>query len=263
MAIVTTNTGALSTSVAQLFINSLLDGQEGQSLTNFTCYLETSAIRGAKHMEFLNITLANWVKPFHSENNRFLYLYNGSPFVMGIDTSQYYTPTTLVAELNANFVASAQNVTVVQNPLTGRLDFTTPGGTTFQAVGHFDYSLYSTPNRANLKLGFTTKIQPIANGSTISAQIPLRVQNSCIYIASNLNFDGVQPSNLDKRNLSIRVPLYGNYGDIVSFVPSQDQIFKLDIGIVETIQFQIFDENFLNPNDLMESQTNMEIHFTA
>lgn len=260
------NTGGLATSIATLFMNSVLDSQKGENLTNFKVYLETGAIRGAKHMEITNITFNNWIKPFHSENNAFIYLYNGTLFIMGIDTSIYYaTPTDLVNELNSNFVSAGQNVTVAYVPTTGKLTFTTPGGTTFQGIGHFNTG-YAQANRANLKLGFINQFQPIANGSTVSADIPVRIQNHCIYIGTNLLFSGVQPSNLNLSNLTFQVPLSNGspvaFGDPISFTPSTDAIFDLQTPIIDAIQFTIYDENFLNPSDLMESVVNLEIHFS-
>lgn len=262
MALFASNTGGLATSVATLFVNSVIDSQQGESLTNFKCYLETGAIRGAKHMEITAVNLQNWIKPFHSLNNNFVYRYNGTLFALGLDTSIYYSvPADIVTELNNNFVSAGQNVVVAYNTQTNLLTFTTPGGTTFQAVGHFDTSV-TIANRANLKLGFINSVQPVANGSTVSADIPLRILNNCIHIGTNLLFSGVQPSNLNLSNLTFKVPINVGLGDPINFVPSTDQIFDLQTPVIDAIQFQIYDENFLNPNDLIQSSIGIEVHFT-
>jgi hypothetical protein len=262
MALFQSNTGGLAQSVATLFINSLIDSQRGDTLTNFKVYLETGAIRGAKHMEITAVNLQNWIKPFHSLNNNFIYLYNGTLFSMGIDTSIYYsTPADVVAQLNLQFTNALQNVVVAYSATTNKLTFTTPGGTTFQGIGHFD-TTFQIFNRANLKLGFINYVQPVANGSTVSADIPLRILNNCIHIGTNLLFSGVQPSNLNLSNLTFKVPINVGLGQPINFVPSTDQIFDLQTPVIDQIQFQIYDENFLNPEDLMETGLGIEVHFT-
>jgi len=262
MALFQSNTGGLATSIATLFVNSLIDSQQGDTLTNFKVYLETGAIRGAKHMEITAVNLQNWIKPFHSLNNNFVYFYNGGLFSLGIDTSIYYTlPADIVAQLNLQFTAAGQNVVVAYNNQTNKLTFTTPGGTTFQAVGHFSTQV-QIANRANLKLGFINNLQPVANGSTVQADIPLRILNNCIHIGTNLLFSGVQPSNLNLSNLTFKVPINVGLGDPINFVPSTDQIFDLQTPVIDQIQFQIYDENFLNPEDLMETGLGIEVHFT-
>lgn len=261
MSIAVSQTGGLAKSIAQLFVNSVLDSQKNESLTNFRIYLESSAIKGASHMELTNINCLNNFKPFHTQNNIFLYRYNGITFLMPLDTTQYFDETSLVTFINNAFTSAGQNVVMALSPTTRKYTFTTPGGTTFQAYGHFDISS-TVPNRANLKMGFTGYEQPIANGSTVSADIPPSIAPTCFYVGLNLMFSGVQPSNLNLQNLSIRVPLNGEYGSYLSYIPSTDTIYELEIPIIDNVQFQIYDDFFLNPDDFCESAISFEFHFS-
>ena len=248
-------------SVAQLLVNPLLDGQQGQTLTNFTIYLETLGIKGASHVEITNAVLANYVKPFHSLNQNIVYNYNGIYFATPINTAPYYqNPADLITAINTAINAVAPTVTFSLNPTTLRLNITEVGGNQFRMVGHFSGET-NLPNRCNLKLGFIGYEQPTASNSTVSADIPLRIRPECIYVGTNLSFDAVQPSNFNLRNLLFRIPLTDTVGEIINFVPSTDQIFKLQLPVIESVTFSIYDDNFLNPNDLMEAPCQLEMHF--
>lgn len=257
------STGGLASSIAQLFINPSLDGQQGEGLSLFRVYLESSAIKGAKHIELTNVCFQNFIYPFHSQNNNFVYFYQGSYYSIAIPVGVFYDETSLVSALNAGFTALGQFVTVGFSTTTQKLTFTTPVGVLFRGVGHFDGSNTQITNRANLKLGFYSNTQQTANGSTVSPDTCLRIPQSCIYLGTSQTFSGISPSNLQYPNLFCRIPLDKPIGQIVNYVPSTDQIFELQQPTIDSITFQIFDEQFLQPNDMVATPVQLEFHYSA
>lgn len=264
MAIVpVSNTGGLASSIAQLFINPQLDSQVGEGLSLYRVYLESSAIKGAKHIELTEVCFQNLVYPFHELNSNFVYLYNGVVSQIVIPNGRFYDEAGLVAVLNAGFTAQGQFVVVAFDTNTRKLTFTTPSGQLFRGIGHFDISTTQIANRANLKLGFYSNDQSTANGSSVSPDLCLRIPQSCVYLGTSLSFSGISPSNLQYSNIFCRIPLNGAVGDIISYVPSTDQIFELQQPTIDSITFQIFDEQFLQPSNMLMAPLQLEFHFSA
>lgn len=258
----TSGNGGILKSVAQLIVNSLNDGQSYETLTNFTVYLDRSTgIRGAKHVEITNISFSNYVKQFHSLKNNFAFLYNGAPSFITLDTTQYYDSTTIITELNAKFTAGAFTITASLDPNTKKLVFTETGGNTVQFLGGFADS-YTIANRCNAKLGYYSGGAAFAS-SAQQAQIPLRLNAECIYLGSSLTGDSVSPTQPTIKNVMVKIPLYTyNPGELVSYIPSADLVYDLKSTSIDSIRFNVYDEDLLLTNDVMQSPMYIEMHFS-
>jgi hypothetical protein len=255
-------TNGILKSVAQLVVNSLNDGQAYEDLTNFTVYLDNATgIRGAKHVEISNISFSNFVKQFHSLKNNFAFLYNGAPSFITLDTTKYYDLSGLIVELNNKFTTGGFTVNATYDTPTKKLFFQETGGNTIQFLGGF-VDGYAINNRCNNKLGYYKQGAAFSSSSQ-AAELPLRLNAECIYLGSSISADSVSPSQSNIRNILLKIPLYSfNVGDLVSYIPSSDLIYDLKATSIESIRFNIYDEDLLLTNDLMNSPMYLEMHFS-
>jgi hypothetical protein len=254
--------GSILKSVAQLVVNSLNDGQAYENLTNFTVYLEQSTgIRGAKHVEITNISFSNYVKQFHSLKNKFAFLYNGSPSSITIDDGVYYDVSGIVSEMNTKFTAGGFTIQVAYDTNSKKLQFTEGGGNTVQFLGGFA-DAYAISNRCNAKLGYYSGGAPFASSAQF-AQLPLRLNPECIYLGSSLSSDAVSPTQPTIKNVMVKIPLYTyTIGDLISYIPSADLVYDLKTTSIDSIRFNIYDEDLLLTNDVMQSPMFIEMHFS-
>lgn len=258
----------LTSIVSTLHVNSLLDGQTYDNLTQWNVFLNSFPINGAKHMELINFQITNYVKQFHSLKTNLAFIYNGVASSIAINTNNYYDTTSIITELNNKFTAGGFAITASYVPLTQRLSFAVGGvGVSVRFLGQFEADTAGTftiINRCNAKLGFINNNNAvITSGNSGIANIPVRLNQECIYLSTTLSFTSVIPSRTDLRNILVRIPLVGNIGDVVAFTPSQDSIFDLQLPTITEIRFAILDEDYLQPNDLVESPCEIELHFTA
>jgi hypothetical protein len=255
------NDAGILKSRGQLIVNSLTDGQVYNTLSNFSVFITTgNGIRNAKHLEITNISFINYVAQFHTLKNKLAFIYNGNPVSITIDQNKYYTPTTLITDINALFVAGGYSITVAQDPATLKLVFTETGGNTVQILGQFADG-NPIVNRCNAKLGYVNAGIPFAS-SAQSAEFPLRVNAECIYLGTTLSNDSVSPSSPTITNVLVKIPLYGNAGDQVIFIPSSDLMFNNFQRQIDQVTFNFYDEDLLSPSDLMRSPAYIEIHFS-
>jgi hypothetical protein len=258
----------LTSIVSTLHVNSLLDGQTYDNLTQWNVFLNSFPINGAKHMELINFQIANYVKQFHSLKTNFVFIYNGIASSISIDTGSYYDSSSIITELNNKFTAGGFAITASYITASQRLSFAVGGvGVSVRFLGQFEPDTlgnFTIINRCNAKLGFiNSNNSVITSGNSGLANIPMRLNQECIYLSTTLTFTSVIPSRTDLRNVLVRIPLVGNIGDVVSFTPSQDSIFDLQLPSITEVRFAILDEDYLQPNDLVEAPCQIEIHFTA
>jgi hypothetical protein len=209
-------------------------------------------LKNERHIAYTNISVQCIQIPFsfypiNYSNNKLNYIYNGINYTFNI-TVGVYNANTMITQLQTLFLNNGQTMTVVINPSTGVLTFSSP----------FAFSFLST-STCGYVLGFATTVASVSNSLTMTYPLnilgaqKIKVQSKTL-LTKNIDTAG--------SNYLAVIPISSPPFSLITWEnPLQQQPNLLLVKFINSIDILLTDENN-NPLNLNGQDFNISLRLS-